>query len=206
MQIINLFPGSYGSNCYLVEDSGHALIVDPSTSAAAILRRLREDGCTADAVLLTHGHFDHIMSIDTLRGAEEGLQVLIHEADAPMLTDGQKNAFALFFGQERVWKDADVLLRDGQTITVGNAVFRVLHTPGHSPGSICLLCEEEGVLITGDTLFADNIGRCDLWEGSHAVMRKTLQALRDLPGDLTIYPGHGGTNVLSRALDNVLYW
>ena len=206
MQIINLFPGSYGSNCYLVEDSGHALIVDPSASAAAILRRLREDGCTADAVLLTHGHFDHIMSIDTLRGAEEGLQVLIHEADAPMLTDGQKNAFALFFGQERVWKDADVLLRDGQTITVGNAVFRVLHTPGHSPGSICLLCEEEGVLITGDTLFADNIGRCDLWEGSHAVMRKTLQALRDLPGDLTIYPGHGGTNVLSRALDNVLYW
>ena len=205
MQIINLFPGSYGSNCYLVEDSGHALIVDPSASAAAILRRLREDGCTADAVLLTHGHFDHIMSIDTLRGAEEGLQVLIHEADAPMLTDGQKNAFALFFGQERVWKDADVLLRDGQTITVGNAVFRVLHTPGHSPGSICLLCEEEGVLITGDTLFADNIGRCDLWEGSHAVMRKTLQALRDLPGDLTIYPGHGGTNTLSRALDNVLY-
>ena len=206
MQIINLFPGSYGSNCYLVEDSGHALIVDPSASAAAILRRLQEDGCTADAVLLTHGHFDHIMSIDTLRGAEEGLQVLIHEADAPMLTDGQKNAFALFFGQERVWKDADVLLRDGQTITVGNAVFRVLHTPGHSPGSICLLCEEEGVLITGDSLFADNIGRCDLWEGSHAVMRKTLQALRDLPGDLTIYPGHGGTNVLSRALDNVLYW
>ena len=206
MQIINLFPGSYGSNCYLVEDSGHALIVDPSASAAAILRRLREDGCTADAVLLTHGHFDHIMSIDTLRGAEEGLQVLIHEADAPMLTDGQKNAFALFFGQERVWKDADVLLSDGQTITVGNAVFRVLHTPGHSPGSICLLCEPEGILITGDTLFADNIGRCDLWEGSHAVMRKTLQALRDLPGDLTIYPGHGGTNVLSRALDNVLYW
>ena len=205
MQIINLFPGSYGSNCYLIEDSGHALIVDPSASAAAILRRLREDGCVPDAVLLTHGHFDHIMSIDTLRGAEEGLQVLMHEADAPMLTDGRKNAFALFFGEDRVWQEADALLRDGDTITVGNARFRVIHTPGHSPGSICLLCEEEGVLITGDTLFADNIGRCDLWEGSHAVMRKTLQALRALPGDLTIYPGHGGVNTLSKALDNVLY-
>ena len=205
MQIINLFPGSYGSNCYLIEDNGHALIIDPSASAASILRRLREDGCVPDAVLLTHGHFDHIMSIDTLREAEPALQVLIHEADAPMLTDGKKNAFALFFGQDRTWREADVLLRDGQAITVGNAVFRVMNTPGHSPGSVCLLCEEEGVLITGDTLFADNIGRCDLWEGSPGVMRQTLKSLRDLPGDLTIYPGHGGTNTLSKALDNVLY-
>ena len=205
MQIINLFPGSYGSNCYLVEDGGHALIIDPSASAAAILRRLREDGCVPDAILLTHGHFDHIMSIDTLRGAEEGLRVLIHEADAPMLTDGRKNAFSLFFGQERAWKEADAFLCDGQIVTVGNAALRVLHTPGHSPGSICLLCEEEGALITGDTLFADNVGRCDLWEGSHAVMRKTLRSLRDLSGDLTIYPGHGETNTLARALDNLLY-
>ena len=206
MQIINLFPGSYGSNCYLVEDNGHALIVDPSASAAAILRRLQEDGCVPDAIVLTHGHFDHIMSIDTLRSAEPDLKVYIHEADAPMMSDGKKNAFALFFGQDRRWQDADVLLTEGQTIEVGNAVFRVIHTPGHSPGSICLLCEEEDVLITGDTLFADNIGRCDLWEGSHAVMRKTLQALRNYRGDLTIYPGHGGTNTLSKALNNVLYW
>lgn len=205
MQIINLFPGSYGSNCYLVEGDGHALIVDPSASAAAILRRLREDGCVPDAILLTHGHFDHIMSIDTLRQAEPNLKVYIHEADAPMLADGKKNAFSLFFGQDRAWKEADELLSDGQTISVGNAVFRVIHTPGHSPGSVCFLCEEEGVMLTGDTLFADNIGRCDLWEGSHAVMRKTLQGLRDYDGSLTIYPGHGDTNTLAKALDSLWY-
>ena len=206
MQIINLFPGSYGSNCYLVEDNGHALIIDPSASAASILRRLKEDGCTPDAILLTHGHFDHIMSIDTLRQAEPGLKVYIHTDDAPMPGDGKKNAFGLFFGQDRTWQDADVLMEDGQTISVGNATFRVIHTPGHSPGSVCFLCEKEGVMITGDTLFADNIGRCDLWEGSHAVMRKTLQGLRSYDGSLTIYPGHGGTNTLGKALDNVFFY
>jgi glyoxylase-like metal-dependent hydrolase (beta-lactamase superfamily II) len=98
-----------------------------------------------------------------------------------------------------------VLLEDGQTITVGNAAFRVVHTPGHSPGSICLYCEEENVMITGDTLFADNIGRCDLWGGSYATIRQSLKHLRDYDGTLTIYPGHGDTNKLSRALDNTMY-
>ena len=205
MQIINLFPGSYGSNCYLIEDSGHALIIDPSAAAASILRRLKEDGCTPDAVILTHGHFDHIMSIDTLRQAEPNLPVYIHENDAPMLTDSKKNAFALFFGQDRVWNEADVLLTDGQVIPVGNVAFHVIHTPGHSPGSICLLCEEERVMITGDTLFADNIGRSDLWEGSFGTLRLSLNALRGYDGGITIYPGHGATNTLGRALDTVFY-
>ena len=205
MQIINLFPGSYGSNCYLIEDNGHALIIDPSASASAILRRLREDGCTPDAILLTHGHFDHIMSVDTLRGAEPNLKVYIHQADAPMLTDGSKNAFSLFFGQDRAWKEADVLLTDGQEITIGDSTFTVVHTPGHSPGSVCFLCASEGVMFTGDTLFADNIGRCDLWGGSYAVIRQSLKRLRDYAGNLTIYPGHGDTNKLSKALDNTMY-
>jgi glyoxylase-like metal-dependent hydrolase (beta-lactamase superfamily II) len=205
MQIINLFPGSYGSNCYLIEDNGHALIIDPSASAASILNRLREDGCTPDAVILTHGHFDHIMSIDTLRKAEPNLQIYIHENDAPMLTDAKKNAFALFFRQDRVWNPADVLMTDGQIIPVGSAAFRVIHTPGHSPGSICLLCEEESVMITGDTLFADNIGRSDLWEGDFQTLLLSLKALRTYNPALTIYPGHGPSAVLGGALDTVFY-
>ena len=118
MKILNLFPGSVGSNCYLAEEGGEALIIDPSASASAILRKLSEEGCTPVGILLTHGHFDHIMSVDTLRQAVPGLKVFIHESDAPMLTDADKNAFALFFGQDRVWKPADVLLGDGDEIKV----------------------------------------------------------------------------------------
>lgn len=205
MKLVNLYPGSYGSNCYLIEDGGQALIVDPSAAAFSILRRLREDGCTPVGILLTHGHFDHIMSIDTLRQAEPDLKVNIHETDAPMLSDGQKNGFSFFFNQNRAWKEADVRLTEGQEISVGGIILRVLHTPGHTPGSVCYLCESEGILLTGDTLFADNIGRCDLWGGSYAVIRQSLKRLRDLDGKLIIYPGHGDTNTLSKALDNTMY-
>ena len=205
MRIQNLFPGSYGSNCYLVEDSGEALIIDPSAAASAILRRLREDGCTPVGILLTHGHFDHIMSVDTLRQAEPDLKVYIHEADAPMLTEADKNGFSFFFRQDRVWRAAETLLSDGDEIKVGNATFTVIHTPGHSPGSVCYLCEAEGIMLTGDTLFADNIGRCDLWGGSYAAIRQSLKRLRDYDGGLTILPGHGDSNKLSKALDNTMY-
>lgn len=205
MKIRNLFPGSWGSNCYLVEDGGEALIIDPSASAAAILRAIREDGCTPVGILLTHGHFDHIMSVDTLRQAEPTLKVYIHEADAPMLTDADKNAFAFFFRQDRVWNAADVLLKNGDEIKVGDATFTLVHTPGHSPGSSCFLCAEAGVMFTGDTLFADNIGRDDLWGGNFATLRRSLLSLGEYDGNLTIYPGHGDEEKLSRALDNIMY-
>ena len=205
MKIRNLFPGSWGSNCYLVEDGGEALIIDPSASASAILRAVREDGCTPVGILLTHGHFDHIMSVDTLRQAEPTLKVYIHEADASMLTDADKNAFAFFFRQDRVWNAADILFKDGDEIKAGSATLTVVHTPGHSPGSSCFLSAEAGVMFTGDTLFSDNIGRDDLWGGSFATLRKSLLSLRGYDGNLTIYPGHGDEEKLSRALDNIMY-
>ena len=205
MKIRNLFPGSWGSNCYLVEDGGEALIIDPSAPASAILRAIREDGCTPVGILLTHGHFDHIMSVDTLRQAEPSLKVYIHEADAPMLTDADKNAFAFFFRQDRVWNAADILFKDGDEIKVGSATLTVVHTPGHSPGSSCFLSAEAGVMFTGDTLFSDNIGRDDLWGGNFATLRKSLLSLQSYDGNLTIYPGHGDEEKLSRALDNIMY-
>ncbi len=203
MRIVPLYPGSFAANSYLLEDDGHALIVDPSSSASSILRRIQADGCVPDGILLTHGHFDHILSIDTLRLAVPGLPLYIHRADAPMLTDGDKNAFTAFFGQSRTWQEADAELVDGQMLRVGQATVRVLHTPGHSPGSVCFLCEAAHALLTGDTLFADNVGRCDLWGGDMATLRRSLAALGRLDGTLTIYPGHGEDSRLSDALSAI---
>lgn len=204
MQILNLFPGSYGSNCYILEDNGHSIVVDPSAAASAILRQVERDGCTLDAVLLTHGHFDHIMSIDTLRDAVPGLNVYIHAGDAPMLTDGDKNGFRFFFRQDRVWRAADVLLAHGDEIPVGNATLRVIHTPGHSPGSVCYYNEAESIMLTGDTLFCDNIGRFDLWGGSYETIRASLESLRAYDRTIMIYPGHDCNERLGNALDYVL--
>lgn len=206
MTVHLLFPVSFAANCYLLEDNGQVAIVDPSAAASSILRKVKELGAEPTCILLTHGHFDHVMSVDTLREQCPGLEVLMHEGDAPMMADGQKNGFSIFFGQDRVFAPADKLLKGGDMIKIGNATLEVIHTPGHSPGSVCYLCREDGFMITGDTLFADNIGRCDLWGGSHATIMDSLKRLRGLDGSLTIYPGHGDSNTLSKALDNALYY
>lgn len=209
MNIRLIYPGSYAANGYLLVDGGHAVIVDPSASAADILRVVRSEGCELDAIWLTHGHFDHILAVDALRDAIPGLPVCVHEADAPMLTDAHKNAYAIFFPEDRTWRAADILLHDGQTITVGNTALTVMHTPGHSPGSVCFFSPSDRALLTGDTLFADNIGRADLWGGSHATLMQSLRNLREFSKShpsLTIYPGHGDTNTLAKALDNAFYY
>lgn len=226
MHIQQLPGGSpYASDCWLLTtegsrsdgsraDSGHvggghAAVLDPSAAAPVILRAVREafpDGNgQLDAILLTHGHFDHITAVDALRQAVPGVPVYIHAADASMLTDGTRNASALFFGTADVYAPADRLLQDGDSIRLGDEVLSVLHTPGHSPGSVCYLNTADGTLFTGDTLFAFGIGRCDLWGGDSAAMRQSLRRLGSLPRTLRIFPGHGETAVLGAALDRALY-
>ncbi len=202
MKIVPVATESFGANTYLIIHKNEALIVDPAITANAILEAVRKEDAAPIGILLTHGHFDHILSMDTLRSAYP-LTVSIHEKDAEFLSDGKKNAFSLFFHRERSFGNADKLLRDGDRIPLGNTFVRVLHTPGHTPGSVCYLCGDS--LLTGDTLFADTYGRCDLWGGSEDQMRASLATLRELDPRLTIYPGHGRSDSLGNALDSVAY-
>lgn len=202
MTILNICEGSWGSNCYAVISGGHALIIDPSASSEKIIAAVKEHNAVIDGILLTHGHFDHIISLDTLR-KNTGVSAAIHKNDAEMLTDGKKNAFYIFFGKERTYAPAQKLLEDGDKICVGDEVFRVIHTPGHTNGSICLC--GESVIFTGDTLFSESYGRCDLYSGDIDKMKRSLTLLRTLDGSLTMYSGHGESCKLRDALDNVAY-
>ena len=203
MNILNLYPGSWGSNCYLLYSGTHAAIIDPSANTDPILRELAIKGLTLDYILLTHGHFDHIVSIDSLR-EKTGAPVCIHEYDLLMPEDSRKNAFYTFFRMDRAYRRPERALFDKEVLRLGEELIRVIHTPGHTAGGVCFLCNNE-FLITGDTLFADSYGRYDLYGGDESTLFHSLRKLRELPKNLTIYPGHGESALLGNALDTVLY-
>lgn len=203
MEIENLYPGSWGSNCYLLTVGSHAALVDPSANASTLMAAVAQKGAVLDFILLTHGHFDHIVSMDELRQHTDA-PVMIHEGDAEMPGDATKNAFYTFFRKERTYRDADRELADGEVLMLGNEPIRVIHTPGHSPGSVCYLCNDQ-FLLTGDTLFDEGVGRCDLWKGDADRLRESLAQLRTYPQNLRIYPGHGAPARLGIALDMAAY-
>ncbi len=199
MELYNLWPGSWGSNCYLLVNDGHALVVDPSADGKTILSAIHEKGAVLEGVLLTHGHFDHIISIDALRKLCPNCPVYIHADDMDFPQDAHKNAFSVFFPMERAWARPEKNLQDGDILMLGGQSIRVIHTPGHTQGSVCLLCNDE-FLLTGDTLFASGIGRCDLYSGNFERLQQSLRSLLSLPQNLPIYAGHGDSCSLGEAL------
>ncbi len=199
MEILNLYPGSFASNCYVLLSDGHAAVVDPSANAKQILYEIDERHATLDFILLTHGHFDHVLSLDELREAS-GAPAYVHEADAELLPNSDKNGFTYFFNRERVFRPAERTVKGDDILTLGTTRIRVVHTPGHTRGSVCYLCDD-AALLTGDTLFDGNYGRFDLYGGDARTLYASLRSLRSLPADLTIYPGHGGSTKLGASLD-----
>ena len=202
MRILTLYPGSWGSNCYILQSGSHAAVVDPSPRAEQILNILEQNGAVIDYILLTHGHFDHIVSIDSLRDLTSA-PVLIHEADAELPSDPKKNAFYYFFRMDQSYRTPERSLKSDEILTLGEETIRVIHTPGHTAGSVCYLCNDE-FLLTGDTIFDVGRGRTDLYGGDEAVLLQTLRNMRALPQSLPIYPGHGTSTTLGAALDQAL--
>ena len=199
--IQTISPDSFASNCYLLAKGEDAFVVDPGVSLASIQAALDAQGAVCRGILLTHGHFDHMLSLDELRAAYPDAPVYLHADDAELLSDGEKNAFALFFGQDRVWRPADHLLLGGEMLPFADEHIKVIHTPGHTQGSVCYLCGD--LLITGDTLFDGGYGRCDLYGGDWASLTRTLRRLTELPVTLRIYPGHGPSTTLGDSLSDI---
>ena len=194
MLLKKLVVGPFASNCYLVgsESTKEGMIVDPGAEADEILKGVKELGLDIKIIVLTHGHMDHIGSLKPVKEAT-GAEVAIHVDDVPLL---QRKLSNLMFGAPNPPPPPpDRLLKGGDSLNFGDMHFLVLHTPGHTPGSICLLGHE--IVFSGDTLFNYGIGRYDLPSGSYSQLMDSLHTkLMVLPDDTIVYPGHGSDTTI----------
>jgi len=184
--------GPLAVNCFLLGDEGSrdGIVVDPGGDAAQVLAAVKTHGLTISRVINTHGHFDHIGANRQVLAAT-GAELHIHREDIPFLTRAADVATMYGLSTENS-PPADHFLEDGMVIMLGGSEIKVLHTPGHTPGGCCLYLPAEGKVITGDTLFAEGVGRTDFPGSSHeALMASIRTRLMTLPDATVAYPGHG---------------
>ncbi|HON58535.1 MAG TPA: MBL fold metallo-hydrolase [Smithella sp.] len=173
---------------YLVGDNitGDALVIDPADNIGGIIAEAKKNNLRINYIVNTHGHVDHISGNTEMKKAT-GAKIIIHEDDAPMLTHTPAMILRMFGAKAS--PPADILVRDGDVISVGNVELKVIHAPGHSPGGICLYTP--GYVFTGDTLFVEAVGRTDLPGGSWPTLLNAIQQkLFVLPDDTKVMPGH----------------
>ena len=179
--------GPVEANTYIIKGSAGCIAIDPA-DASLVKAYCEENGLTITDVLLTHGHFDHIMGVAELQS--RGAKVYIYKDDAEALHSNHKN-LALMGGIAVSPCHADIELSDGDTIEAAGYTIKVIHTPGHTPGGACFVFERERAIFTGDTLFRLSVGRCDLPGGDSRQLFDSIQyGLFTLKGDYTVYPGH----------------
>lgn len=210
MRIERTVTGPLQVNCWVIADAGNAVVIDPGGDVPAVLGAVGTD--TVSAIVLTHAHFDHLGGVRELAEAT-GAPVLVHEADAHRITsdDAAGTGGALFGFPAMTSPPADRTLVHGDVIDVGRTRLSVVHTPGHTAGSICLLLEDPDTgfvhLFSGDTLFAGSVGRTDLPGGdARALARSIATRLAVLPPATRVHPGHGPDTTIEREARINPFW
>ena len=178
----------YASNCYLLEDSGEVMLIDPSSDPDKILSENNIPIKNIKYIFLTHAHFDHILYLNEWVERTKILPTTsIHEGKA--LSDPINNCYELFFGEKKGYFGEYNTVNCGDILKLGNTELKVISTPGHTEGSLCLL--SDGILFSGDTVFAaGSIGRCDLPSGEYAKLNESLKSICSLDDNIEVYPGH----------------
>lgn len=191
MKIERFAIGSMGTNCYLIENENtkEMILVDPAICPDGLMEYVKSSGYTPKAILLTHGHFDHVMGIDGWV-KEYGIPVYLQEEEREVLARPEWNLSSAF-GPSYDYHAVDTL-KDGEWITLAGYEIKVLHTPGHTQGGCCYYIPAESVVISGDTLFYRSVGRSDFPTGDTLTLMRSIQEkLFTLPDDVIVYPGHG---------------
>ena len=192
MKVEKFVTGIISTNCYLAinEETKQAVVIDPAACPSYLMSHIKSEGLKVEAILLTHGHFDHIMGIDGFL-SEFDVPVYVHEDDADAMEDPVLNQSSTYtsgytFGKARY-------LRDRQTLELAGYTFQVIHTPGHTKGGCCYYVASEDVLFSGDTLFQNSVGRTDFVNSSTSdLVHSVREKLFLLPDDTKVYPGHMG--------------
>lgn len=205
MNIKTLQLGEFNANCYIaVTAPNQCIAFDVGGSPRILLEYLKMNKLKLTKILLTHGHFDHISGVENVRQAT-GAEVFIHENDAPMF---QSSVLSLHSAMSIMpfYPVSDFkTIHDDCIINDGDFSFKVVHTPGHSSGSVCYVCNEEKIIFSGDTLFCCSVGRTDFPGGDSQLMMNSLRILYLLDGDYKVYPGHNETTTLEYERENNPY-
>ncbi len=201
IDIKSVLLGELGNNCYLITDSatGKAALVDCTEAGSKMLDFIGD--ADLEYILLTHGHFDHIGGVKEI-SEKYSAKVVISSEDAPMLSSG-RHSLAVFCGAKQNNTEADIIVKDGDIITLGETKIKVMATPGHTKGGVCYIADD--CIFTGDTLFFCSCGRTDFPGGSFSEIKQSLKRLADLSGDYKLYPGHDRVTTLAFERQNNPY-
>lgn len=197
MKITRYVSSGMLENCYVVEDENNKVcaVIDPGDVIDELIDHI--NGLNVGYIMLTHGHFDHIGGVEKIK-AITSAPVVIHNGDVEMLKDPMLNLSA-HVGMDISLKP-DIVLNGGELIAVGEIAINVVHTPGHTPGSVCYVCD--GVMFSGDTIFAQSIGRTDFVGGDSKKIKDSIEMMIKLYPDVTLYPGHGESAMMREFVKN----
>lgn len=196
------------ANCYIVMDdnSGSTAVIDPGGSESRLMTALNElEIKNLDFILLTHGHYDHVLGVFDLKNNFSEAKIAIHKNDAQCLEDDKKSLAFHVGDNSQKFIRPDITFEDGMCFTLGETLLTALHTPGHTQGCVCFISESQKVIFSGDTLFKQGVGRTDLPGGNMTELIASMNKLSALKGNYDIYPGHGPSTTLDEERSNNPY-